>query len=315
MDTKSLTGVTTAIWLGMAVVTPPLYADKVEINGFVDIQHNLVDGTVDAPATSPTEQRFTADAELDFKAHINDRADAKIDVDLNMGSAALAEQAYINIKPNATLSIKAGLFNNILSWEAEDSRNLFQISHGQIWQIFDGETANYGNNLTGMTLAVRSSNITFMGGILNDLGDVNEEMSLLGLLRLDLNNHLTAQVGLVTQDQSAESLVDFNLTFKQNQMTLAGELLLAGEIYDMGFGVVGNFQMTPELDVTARFDNVSYDFANVDDTSSISIAGGYKFMPNLTAKLELRINDNSNPGNFGLIADGEQVWLQLLASF
>ena len=313
MNTKSLTSVTAAIMFG--VVATPLYAEKVDISGFVDMQHNLVDGTVNAPATSPAEQRFTTDAELDFKAHINNKAYAKIDVDLNMGAAAIAEQAYIHIKPNATLNIKAGLFNNILSWEAEDSRNLFQITHGQIWEIFDDQTENYGNNFTGMTVSVRSSNITFMGGLLNDLDGVNEEISLLGLVRLDLSNDLTAQVGLVTQDQNAESLVDFNLTFKQNKMTLAGELLLAGEIFDMGLGIVGNFQVTPELDVTARYDNVSYDFPNADDTSSLSIAGGYKFMPNLTAKLELRINDNSNPGNFGLVNDGEQVWLQLLASF
>lgn len=299
----------------------------VQVDGFVDIVWALSDGP--ELGVNGDEGQFSTTGELDVKTRLSDKANLRLDADLNSsggGDSGRLEQAFIGWTIDNNLSLKAGVFNNNLSWEREDAPDMYQVTHGQLYDVWNASTDLDGNNLAGLELSYSTGDFTAFVGYLNDLGGVDEENSVKFGAEIRPSNDLKLVVGLITQDAGVENLIDFNATIKvNNQLTVGGELLFPDEIIDNGLMIMANFKVNPKLSATARYDRVSYDSAvNQDDTSSITVAGLYTLADNLYANAELRVNrdeDGPNPNataarRFGIgEGDGNTVHLELVATF
>ncbi len=295
-------------------VSTTVYAASPNISGFLDITQTLSDGQ--APGVSPIEGKFDAAAELDYESNLGSDASIRLDTDLVSGGLTL-EQAFITFKTSNGLSINGGIFNNPVGWEAEDAPDMYQITHTQIYNILALSTAqNAGNNVVGVSVAGDMGDITLIGGILNDLGNVNEENSLMGVGQFKGIENLVLELGIETQELGLETIIDVNGTYTKGPLTIGGEILLPGEIIDLGFGVTANYKFNDKMSGTVHFDTVSYDVpAGADDTTSIIFAGSYSVASNVFLNAEIRLDDNSNLGPVGTIGDGDLITLELIATF
>lgn len=299
------------------------YAPVLKWNGFLDLTYMLSDGTWDTtPATpSPYENKFDMNGELDLNTSLGNKVTARMDFDLGKADDTVGgdpdsgrfEQAFVNWESPRGLGLRGGLMNNPLGWEAEDAPDMYQISHGQLYTIWDVVTGLSGNNVIGVAVSGKAGVATLTGAFLNDLGQVDEQNSFLGMINFKPDNRLDLEIGFVTQDAGLESIVDFNATYTEGLFLVGAEIMLASEVVDMSFGVTGVYKFSEQVSGTLRLDNVSYDIPNADDTRSITFAVGYMLDKNLTANAEVRINSADDTGL--VVEDGDQVQLELVATF
>ncbi len=322
--------ITIAAIMALPAVAHSAAPTDVKLDGFVDIVWAVSDGT--DLGINGSEGHFATSGELDMKTQLSGPVSLRLDADLGTsttgGDSAELEQAYLGWAINNELSLKAGVFNNNLTLEKEDAPDLYQVTHGQLWDIWNATTTESGNNLQGVELSYKAGDITAFAGFLNDLGGVPEENSIkLGAEIRSIPN-MTLTAGLITQDDGTianptiENIIDINALWNvSDKLTVGGELMLPGEIIDMGLMVMANFKVDDKFSGTARFDMVSYDIAGSDDTTSITLAGLYAIENNLFANAEIRINsDDNGPPNVAQTrgigeGDGTTVHLELLATF
>lgn len=306
-------------------------AATAEMSGFADITYVLSDGISDSPSAS--EGKFDVAAELDVKTSMNKNMSAQIDLDFNLtdnsgfgsSDSGRIEQGFFSWKSPSDITVMGGVFNNPLGWEAEDAPGLYQISHGQIYNLWDSTTDLYGNNLAGVAVSAAVGPINVTGALVNDLGNVAEEQSLMAIANYSPENirGLELEVGFVSQDLGMETIIDINGTFQKAMLTFGGELMLPSELVDFALGVTGSYKINDQISVTGRFDDVSYDAPGVDDAISITFAASYLLDKNLVANIELRFNDSDftplNSAAFGgcsvAACDGEIIQLEAIATF
>ena len=134
--TKIVSGLVVCL-AGSVGVSNVALAAEVELSGFADIIYTVSDGVND---TSPSpvlnesnENRFAVSAEVDLKTAIKEAMFVRIDVDLNTQSdvrggsdSSRIEQSFFSWTSSADVSVKGGVFNNPLGWEAEDAPDLYQ---------------------------------------------------------------------------------------------------------------------------------------------------------------------------------------------
>jgi hypothetical protein len=296
----------------------------IKFNGFVDIVWTLSDGT--DLGINGAEGHFDTSAELDAETQLQGPVSMRLDADLNpsgSGDSGRLEQAFLNWAIDPHLGLKAGVFNNNLTFEKEDAPDMYQITHGQLYDIWNYSTFNLdGNNLAGLELSYDTGNLTAMVGYLNDIGDVAEENSLKIAAEMRATPDITVVAGLVTQDTNLENIIDINATWKMDdRLTLGGEIILPDEVIDAGLMFMANYQVQPKFNATFRLDNVSYDIAGSDDTRSITLAGLYTISDGMYVNGEVRFNTDDNPvypqvpnGRLGE-GDGTTARLEFLATF
>ena len=303
----------------------PLQAGAADFrwDGFLDFTFMAIDDT--APSgPSPSQSKFDISGELDMNANLGNKVTSRIDFDLYNSAAAddsgRFEQAYVAWESQQGIQLRGGQFNNPLSWEAEDAPDMYQISHGQLYGIWNETTALRGNNVIGVSVSGKTGVVTLTGAVLNDLRQVDEKNSLMGLIDIKPDTRMDLKVGFTTQDTLLKTIVDINATYTQGLFMVGGEIMLPSEIIDMGVGVTGTYKFSDQVSGTLRFDNVSYDVNNVDDSRSMTVAVSYMLEKNLMVNAELRANSTDNipaaifpDGNF--ILDGNQVQLELVATF
>ena len=296
----------------------PLHAGAADLkwNGFLDFTFMAVDDT--GSGVSSTESKFDIMGELDLNAALGNNVTSRMDFDLGKSESltgddsARFEQAFVAWESPQGLQLKGGLFNNPLSWEAEDAPDLYQISHGQLYSIWDSTTALSGNNLLGVAVSGKTGSVTLTGAILNDLTQTDERNSLMAMVSIKPNANLELDVGFITQDRFLETIVDVNMTYTQGLVMVGGEIMLPSNVIDMGLGITGTYKFSQQASGTLRFDSVSYEQSGVDNSRSITVAAGYMLEKNLVVNAELRSN---NSDNRGFLADGNQVQLELIATF
>ncbi len=306
----------------------PLHANAADLkwDGFLDFTFMAVDDTTPV-GPSPTQSKFDMMGELDLNAALGNKVTARMDFNLGNSMSSMPtvdssefEQAFVAWESAKGLQLKGGLFNNPLSWEAEDAPDLFQISHGQLYGIWNETTMLSGNNLMGVSVSGKTGVVTLTGAVLNDLLETPEKNSFMGIVEIKPDAHMDLKVGFVTQDVGFETIVDINGTYTQGLFMVGGEIMLPSEIVDMGLGITGTYKFSEQVMGTLRFDNVSYDVNGVDDSRSITIAASYMLEKNLMVNAEFRSSSTDNipaaafpDGNF--ILDGNQVQLELVATF
>ncbi|MGD8567521.1 MAG: hypothetical protein PVJ39_05515 [Gammaproteobacteria bacterium] len=297
------------------------------MNGFVDAIWTLSDGTDEIPSQ---DGQFNTSGELDVESKLSGPMSMRLDADLNPsgtggGDSGRLEQAFLHWDIDKNLGLKAGVFNNNLSWEKEDAPNMYQITHGQLYDLWNEATTLDGNNLEGVELSYKTGNINAFIGYLNDIGNAAEQNSMKVGAEIRATPDINVVVGLITQDQDIApfmgNIIDVNATWKMDQrLTLGAELMLPDKTVDSGLMLKANYKVDQKFSATARYDMVSYDASGVDDTSSITLAGLYTIADGLYANGELRFNNDNNVPTIATTqnigeGDGSTVRLELLATF
>lgn len=353
MNNKKLLSVCVA----SAFVAVPAHAenltDKLKVSGFADIFYTLTDDTTAQVAgKSPTEGKFGANAEVDFLGQLSDAVSVRVDADLTLagnggssmaGDSGRIEQAYFAWNAVPSLTVLGGVFNNPIGWEKEDAPDLYQVTHGQIWDIMNGQTALDGNNVAGVAGAYNFGMGAVTVALLNEVQQTDEENSIAFALNLTPIDNLGIEFGYVTeadrQDSatatygsqgavvgSAENWWDLNGTYTWQKLTLGAEILMADQIVDMAYMLIGNYTFDQGVGVTVRYDSASYQDTTVapiltglKDTETLTLAASYQLASNLTTLIEYRMQDDANdttdgPGG-GVIGDGDLVQLEFVATF
>jgi hypothetical protein len=306
------------------LVTPSVTAVELDIkpSGFVDMVWTLSDGT--DLGINGEEGRFNTSGELDIESQFDKGVSMRFDADINPSTggsdSARLEQIFLQWDIDETMSLKGGVFNNKLTFEREDAPDIYSITHGQLWDIWNFSTAEDGNNLQGVEFNVHLDTINLIVGYLNDLGDIEEKNSLEIAGEISATENLDITLGIITQDEFLETIFDIFAVYKTDKLLLAGELLIADEGIDNGIMLMANIKLLEKLSATIRFDRVEYDSAIIDDdTSSLTLAGLYSISENLTANAEIRLNDDDNnavnPSFVVGEGDGTTARLELIASF
>lgn len=294
-------------------------------SGFVDLVWTLSDGT--DLGKNGDEGDFNTSGELDVESNLKEGVSMRFDADVNPssggGDSARLEQIFLNWNIDEKMALKGGVFNNNLTWEREDAPDMYQITHGQLWDVWNASTiAEDGNNLQGVEFSYQIEKVKLMVGYLNDLGNVVDKNSVKIAGEIKAMENLDITAGLITQDQFFENIIDIHATWKSGKLLVGGEILFADEGIDSGFMVMTNYQFNDKFSGTARFDFVSYDSAFLaDDTSSITVAALYSISQNLFANAEIRFNDDGNQTPTTVVppligeGDGTTARLELLATF
>jgi hypothetical protein len=310
--------------LSALIIAPPAVAVEIDItpSGFVDFVWTLSDGT-DVGKYGEEGQFFTF-GELDIESKLNEGVSIRVDVDVNpstgAGDSARLEQIFLKWDFDPKMSLMGGVFNNKLTFEREDSPEMYQLTHGQLWDIWGTATEESDNNLQGLEFNYQFDKVNLILGYLNDLGDIPEKNSVEVAAEIKPVKDLNITLGLITQDQSLETIFDIFASYKMKKWLFAGEILVADKQVDNGLMLMTNFQFNDKVSATARYDLVSYESTFLtDDTSSLTIAGLYSFTKNLIARAEIRFNDDNNQAAatkpiYGE-GDGTTARLGLLATF
>ncbi len=308
------------------IIAPPAVAVEIDItpSGFVDFVWTISDGT--GVGKYGEEGQFFTFGELDLESKLNESVSIRIDADVNPSTggadSARLEQIFLKWDFDPNMSLMGGVFNNKLTFEREDSPDMYQLTHGQLWDIWGSSTTESDNNLQGLEFNYQFDKVNLILGYLNDLGGIPEKNSVEVAAEIKPVKDLNITLGLITQDQNLEDIFDIFASYKMKKWLFAGELLVANKQVDNGLMLMTNFQFNEKISATARYDLVSYESTFLtDDTSSLTIAGLYSFSKNLIARAEIRFNDDNNQPATGakipLIGegDGTTARLGLLATF
>ena len=317
--------VASSLALSALMVTSSAVAVELDItpSGFVDFVWTLTDGT--DLGKYGEEGQFDTSGELDIESNFNEGISVRFDIDVNPSTggsdSARLEQIYLKWDIDSKMSLMGGVFNNKLTFEREDAPDIYQVTHGQLWDIWNFSTAEDGNNLQGLEFNYQLNQINLIIGYLNDLGETPEENSVKLAAEITATKELDITLGLITQDQNLETIFDIFVSYQTKQLLFAGELMIADEFIDNGLMLMANVQINENFSATARYDLVSYDNNLAEDTSSLTIAGLYSISKNLFANAEIRFNNDDNqapaikaPPAVGE-GDGTTARLELVATF
>lgn len=322
--------VSSSLVLSLLIFTPSAMAVELKLDitpsGFVDIVWTLSDGT--DLGKYGEESRFETTGELDVVSKLDEGITMRFDADVNPSTAgsdsARLEQIFLKWDIDPKMSLTGGVFNNKLNFEREDRPDMYQITHGQLWDIWNASTAEDGNNLQGIEFNLNFDKGEIFIGFLNDLSDSPEDNSVELAAHIMASDDFDIVVGMITQELNLETIFDVVLSYRKDTLLLAGEVLFADEQIDSGLMLMANLRINNKFSATARYDLVNYDGAFLaDDTSSLTFAGLYGISKNLFANAEIRFNDNDNlpatppPGAIPQVGegDGTTARLELLATF
>ena len=314
---------TSSLMMGALIFAQSATAVELDItpSGFVDFVWTLSDGT--DLGKHGDEGQFNTDGEIDIESKLKEGFTLRIDADINPSTggsdSASLEQIFLKWEIAPKLSLTGGVFNNRLTFEKEDSPELYQVTHGQLWDIWSASTAENGNNLQGVELNYQFSQVNLIVGYLNDLSNTPEKNSLEVAAEISAAKDLDITLGLITQDQNLETIFDIFASYKMNKWLFAGEIMIADQQVDNGLMVMTNYQFSNKVTATARYDIVNYeDTFLADNTSSLTIAGRYNISKNLFTNAEIRFNNDDNlPTTAPQIGegDGTTARLELIATF
>ncbi|MDH5301102.1 MAG: porin [Gammaproteobacteria bacterium] len=305
-------------------------AQAADVSGFADIQMKA----------DNEEYTFGAAGEVDFSA-TQDGVTVRMDVDVNLAGnnrqqvnplvghdtdndnvedmwdttstdAAVIEQAFFAAPVASNVTLVGGVFNNPIGMEGQDAVDLSTVTNGQIYGIFDNQTALYGNNVAGLAAAVDAGMAKVTVGFLNDIGHNKDSKgksvnSLALVVNAPIMEGLDVELGHVTQEAGAGAVTDINLTGKVAGVGLGVEYMMAEKAVDSAIGVTVGYEVMPALDVTLRYDTVAYEAAaapavSKKDSTSTTLALKYGMAKNLDVKAEYRSDDNgTNTDSSGVV--------------
>jgi len=292
--------------------------DDVEVSGFVDVI-----GNSDAAVV------FGADAEVDVSKKIGSvtvRADIDANLAVNDGSSAgtqdsgRIEQAYFAWGATESITVLGGLFNNPIGQEAEDAPDMDFTSHSVTYNILDGQTALYGNNVAGIAGAGALGPVTLTVAIVDDLGLATTasgkgKLSTAAVVNFSPMKGLDLELGYVTQDGQAENVLDFNGKYTAGALTVGLDYLAADVAVESAVNLWVGFDVNDKVNVKARYETVSFEASGVDDSTRTTLYASYTINDNLSAALESSSGDNASAEAVSGIVDDSVTTLEFIATF
>ncbi|HEB93675.1 MAG TPA: porin [Gammaproteobacteria bacterium] len=289
--------------------------DSASVSGFVDIIYtNVGDGGAGSNA-------FGADGEIDVQATKGD-VTVRADVDLRLdGTSGQLEQAFFAWKAMDAVTVIGGVFNNPIGQELEDAPDMEFTSHSAVWNILDGQTVLNGNNIAGVAVAGGNEMFTGTLAVVNDIGgatdnDNSSKNSIAAVLNVNPMDSLALELGYVTQDTSAENVLDFNAQYGIAGFTLGLDVLMADKIVDTAYNVWGSFAINDKAAVKARYEAVDLEASGADTASKYTLYGTYSVEDNLSVALEYSQGDlGNNATSVAGIIDDSTVTLEFIGTF
>ncbi len=297
-------------------------ADSANVSGFIDVIANSDSAAV-----------FVSSAEVDISKKmgaVSVRAD--IDTNLVLGDgnndpntpdSGRLEQAYFAWSATKEITVLGGLFNNPLGQEQEDAPDMDFTSHSVTWNVLDGETGLYGNNLAGVAAAGTVGPATVTLAVVDDLGFATNAAGTKGKTSVALVvnakpiSGLDIELGYVTQDDqevagvptTAGNVLDVNAAFKTGQISLGLDYLAADNAVDTATNLWVGFDVNNKINVKARYETIAFEANGIDDSTRTTLYGTYAINDNLSAALEWSAGetDIATNGTLGIIDDDTTI--------
>jgi hypothetical protein len=293
-------------------------ADDTSVNGFIDIIGNTDAGAV-----------FAAEGELDASKKmgaVTVRVDADVNLAINGGSSATGgdsgrlEQAYFAWGATEAVTVLGGLFNNPIGQELEDAPDMDFTSHSVNYNILDGQTVLYGNNVAGIAAAGAVGPATVTIALIDDLGLATNskgegKLSTAAVVNFSPMKNLDLELGYVTQDGQAENVVDFNGKYSAGALTVGLDYLAADAAVDSATNLWLGFDVNDKVNVKARYESVAFEAAGVDDSTRTTVYLSYVINDNLSAALENSSGDNASAEAVSGIVDDSVTTVEFIGTF
>ncbi len=306
------------IALAVAAAMAPGFAAAADskVSGFADITYINADADADVLGNGKETSAFVANAEVDFASKLSDIVSVRVDTDLSLATnggnnaaaitggpadSAAIEQAYFAAGVAEGVTVIGGVFNNPIGWQAVDVVDRYQSANLLTYDVLDGQTALYGNNIAGVAVAGDLGPVTVTGAVLNDIGGLTDKNSVALVVNASPVAGLDLELGYVTQEtdhedggstiDTAGNVTDFNATYKNAGLTLGLEYLTAEELLDTGLAITANYMFTPALGATVAYSSLDGDGFGDDADTRTSVAGIWNIADNLVSKLEFTTDD------------------------
>ncbi|NOX92700.1 MAG: hypothetical protein GXP18_09715 [Gammaproteobacteria bacterium] len=301
-------------------------ADDAEVSGFIDVI-----------ADSDRDPVFAADAEIDVSKKMG-AVTVRVDFDMNLANnngntgtdSGRLEQAFFAWAATEQVTILGGLFNNPIGQEAEDAPDLNFTSHSVVWNILDGQTGLYGNNLAGVAAAGAVGPATVTLAVVDDLGfatsgtapDEKGKTSVALVVNAKPMPGLDLELGYVTQDDqevagnptTAGNVLDFNAAFNTGPVTVGLDYLAADNIVDSATNLWAGFAVNSKVSVKVRYESVAFEGGG-DDSTKTTLYASYSVEDNLLVALETSSGDNGSGEGVSGIADDDVTTLEFIGTF
>lgn len=294
--------------VGCAVLLNPCLASAAEatydLSGFLDTTYSAINDF-----DSAQRNRFNGLGELDIAGNtMGGKVGGLLDLNFFLNDAnnnsTTVEQAFATWNITDRLGVDVGAFNSGLGWEKQDPTDLLTVTHGQLFDFFDAQTALYGNDVEGVLLhssfqppAGKAVNARL--GFLNDLGDAQHHNSIMIQAGSDVVTGVNVQGSFVTQHLQAGNIADVNGTYRRGPLTVGLEFLTAEHEVDYGWGTTAHYDLTGTFGVTGRIDYLNREHTSVAVKNSVSytVAGIWKAKDNLKLYVEYRGDDTGTWDN------------------
>jgi hypothetical protein len=292
--------------------------DDVTVSGFIDVIGNTDAGAV-----------FGADAEVDVSKKMG-AATVRVDADVNLavnggasatgGDSGRLEQAYFAWAATEKVTVLGGLFNNPIGQELEDAPDMDFTSHSVVYNILDGQTTLYGNNVAGIAAAGAVGPATVTVAIIDDLGLATTtsgkgKTSTAAVVNFSVLKGLDLEMGYVTQDAQAENVLDFNGKYSAGALTVGLDYLMADKAVDSAMNMWAGFNANDKVNLKVRYELVSFEAAGVDDSTRTTLYATYAISDNLSAALETSSGDNASGEAVSGIADDDVTTVEFIGTF
>ena len=313
---KTLCTLTVAGIMGLPLAVQA--GDDAVVSGFIDIIGNTDAGAV-----------FAADAEVDVSKKMGTatvRVDADVNLAVNGGSSATGgdsgrlEQAYFAWAATKSVTVLGGLFNNPIGQELEDAPDMDFTSHSAVYNILDGQTTLYGNNVAGVAGAGAVGPTTVTVAIIDDIGlatgtSGKGKTSTAAVVNFSPIKGLDLELGYVTQDAQAENVLDFNGKYSAGALAVGLDYLTADKAVDSAMNLWAGFNVNGKLNIKARYESVAFEAAGVDDSTRTTLYATYAINDNLSAALETSSGDNASGEGVSGIADDDVTTVEFIGTF
>ncbi|VAW90254.1 hypothetical protein MNBD_GAMMA18-2319 [hydrothermal vent metagenome] len=277
---------------------------------------------------------FTAAAEIDFRNTVGD-VTVGVDVDILLGGTAGTalgtdeinlEQAFFAWNAVENVTVIAGLFNNPIGLDADDSIDQPTTQAGLIYGTLDAATAlHVGNNISGLAVAYNAGVATITVGILNEItggGNVSEflgnpsssgsDNSIALVVNASPIEGLDLEFGYVTMDDNTnlgDSAMNINVSFNTGPATITAEILDVDAWDDMLYGFGGYYDVMEGTQIGLRYESNSNNENTGGTEEQINLVAWHDLADNLTVGAGYNINTNGNGD------DDEQAVIEFLAKF
>jgi hypothetical protein len=278
--------------------------------------------------TNATERKFRTEGEISFRANVNDNAYVRADLDINSrysnyfddaddnGDTIEIEQLYGALRVNDMATVRVGRFTNPLGYESIDAPHKTTYSRSFVSELLDEATSLYQNTVEGAAVDLDLGPAKLTLGVLNDIGEVDEENSFLAHISGEALPGLKLALGLLTQEENAENLINFNAAYNLDlgsvNTTFFVDYLTASELLDNAYSLGAKLKLTDTIGATLRYDFAEFD--NDGETTAMTVGVNWAAAQSVDVRLEWR-NEEDEAADGTTLSDDDSVILSAVFSF